>query len=82
LAFSSGRANISVTAGTGYYQEKGRPVQIIHKGDVIKCLPGIEHWHGATPGNMLTHPAINPNIEQDVVTWLEKVTDKAYNSRQ
>jgi len=36
-----------ITEGTGYYQEKGKPGQIVHRGDIIKCLPGIEHWHGA-----------------------------------
>ncbi|MFL5740317.1 MAG: cupin domain-containing protein [Flavisolibacter sp.] len=32
-----------ITEGTGYYQEKGKPKQVVHKGDIIKCLPGIEH---------------------------------------
>src|SRR6187549_249003 len=36
-----------VTDGVGYYQEKGKQKQILRVGDVIKCLPGIEHWHGA-----------------------------------
>src|SRR5258706_5391239 len=31
------------TEGIGYYQEKGKPIQIVHKGDVIKCLPGVSH---------------------------------------
>ena len=22
-----------------------------HQGAVIKCLPGVEHWHGASPNN-------------------------------
>src|ERR1700759_1611619 len=26
-----------ITEGTGYYQERGKPVRIVHKGDVIKC---------------------------------------------
>jgi acetyl esterase/lipase/quercetin dioxygenase-like cupin family protein len=30
-----------ITEGTGYYQERGKPIQIVHKGDVIKCLPGV-----------------------------------------
>jgi quercetin dioxygenase-like cupin family protein len=38
-----------ITEGTGYYQERGKPIQVVHKGDVIKCLPGVEHWHGASP---------------------------------
>ena len=29
-----------ITEGTGYYQEKGKPIQIVHKGDVIKCAAG------------------------------------------
>src|SRR5882672_8578789 len=36
-----------VTDGIGYYQEKGNPIQLLRKGDVVKILPGIEHWHGA-----------------------------------
>jgi quercetin dioxygenase-like cupin family protein len=34
-----------ITEGTGYYQERGKPLQVVHKGGVIKCLPGVEHWH-------------------------------------
>ena len=36
------------TDGTGYYQEKGKPIQLLHKGDVVKILPGVVHWHGAS----------------------------------
>ena len=67
-----------VTEGTGYTQERGKQIQVIHKGDVIKCLPNVEHWHGATPATSMTHIAINPNAEKGVVTWLQKVTDKEY----
>lgn len=72
-----------VTEGTGYTQERGKQIQVIHKGDVIKCLPNVGHWHGATPATSMTHIAINPNAEKGVVTWLQKVTDKEYsNSKQ
>ena len=37
-----------ITEGIGYYQEKGKPKRTVHKGEVIKCLPGVEHWHGAS----------------------------------
>jgi quercetin dioxygenase-like cupin family protein len=36
------------TDGVGYYQEKGKAKQTVRKGEVIKCMPGVEHWHGAT----------------------------------
>ena len=69
-----------VTDGLGYYQEKGKPIQLIHKGDVINIPPGIEHWHGASHDNEFTHIAINPNTQNGIVVWLEKVTDEEYNS--
>ena len=68
-----------VTAGKGFYQEKGGPVRVITKGEVIKCPPGIEHWHGATPKKKLTHIAIAPNAEKGPAVWLQKVTDEEYN---
>ena len=71
-----------VTAGTGYYQEKGKPIQIIRKGDVSKCPPNVEHWHGASAGSMMTHIAINPNTEKGIVVWLQKVSDEEYKNLQ
>lgn len=68
-----------ITEGTGYYQEKGKPVQIVHKGDVIKCAPGVEHWHGATPNSTFAYVAISPS-EKGKTIWLQRVTDAEYNS--
>lgn len=69
-----------VTAGTGYFQEKGKPIQVLHKGDVVKILPGIEHWHGASPDSEFTHIAVNTNIQKGIVEWLQRVTDAEYKS--
>jgi quercetin dioxygenase-like cupin family protein len=68
-----------VLEGTGYYQERGKPIQIVHKGDVIKCLPGVEHWHGATPSTGFTYLATTPTQKGKTI-WLEPVTDKDYSS--
>jgi quercetin dioxygenase-like cupin family protein len=38
-----------VTGGKGYFQEEGKPVQVIQEGDVVKIQPNVKHWHGATP---------------------------------
>src|SRR5438477_13048160 len=62
-----------VTDGTGYYQEKGKAIQQIRKGDVVKILPDIEHWHGASPDSEFTHIAINPNTQKGIVEWLQRV---------
>ncbi len=68
-----------ILEGTGYYQERGKPIQIVHKGDVIKCLPGVEHWHGASPTSGFTYLATTP-IQKGKTIWLEPVSDKDYNS--
>jgi quercetin dioxygenase-like cupin family protein len=68
-----------ILEGTGYYQERGKPVQIVHKGDVIKCLPGVEHWHGASPTSGFTYLATTP-IQKGKTIWLEPVTDQDYRS--
>jgi len=68
-----------VTEGTGYYQEKGKPAQIVHKGDVIKCLPCIAHWHGAAPRSSFAYVAVTPTTKGKTI-WLQRVTDAEYNS--
>jgi len=68
-----------ITEGTGYYQEKGKPIQIVHKGDVIKCLPGVEHWHGASPGSGFAYIATTP-AQNGKTIWLQRVTDKEYHA--
>jgi len=68
-----------VTDATGYYQEKGKPIQVIRKGDVITIAPDVLHWHGASADSEMTHIAINPNAQTGMVNWLERVTDEEYN---
>ncbi len=68
-----------ITEGTGFYQEKDKPKQIVHKGDVIKCLPNVEHWHGATANDGLTYIATTPTFKGKTI-WLKRVTDEEYNS--
>jgi acetyl esterase/lipase/quercetin dioxygenase-like cupin family protein len=68
-----------ITEGAGYYQERGKPIQIVHKGDVIKCLPGVEHWHGAIPNSGFAYLAVTPT-QRGKTIWLEPVSDKDYNS--
>ncbi|MFV5695274.1 cupin domain-containing protein [Flavobacterium sp. LB3P122] len=69
-----------VTHGTGYYQEKGKAIQLIHRGDVIKIPADVKHWHGAATDSALTHIAITASTPKGAVDWLERVTDDEYNS--
>jgi len=76
----SGGQILIVTEGVGYYQEKGKPIQIIHRGDVVTIAPDVVHWHGASPDLEMTHLAINTNTHKGVVVWLQPVTDEEYLS--
>jgi quercetin dioxygenase-like cupin family protein len=67
------------TEGKGYYQEKGKPIQLLNTGDVVRIAPDIEHWHGASPDSEFTHIAINPNTQKGIVNWLERVTEEEYD---
>jgi 4-carboxymuconolactone decarboxylase len=69
-----------VTCGKGLYQEKGKSVRILRKGDVVKCEPNIIHWHGAAPDSEMSHLAIGTNPEKGVVVWLKPVSDEEYNN--
>lgn len=68
-----------VTDGKGFYQEKGKPAQVIQKGDVVRIPPDTEHWHGASSGSSLTHIAISPNLQKGSVKWMQPVTDAEYS---
>jgi 4-carboxymuconolactone decarboxylase len=67
-----------IREGIGYYQERGKQMQTVSKGDVIKCLPGVEYWHGASPGSGFTYIATTP-AQKGKTIWLKRVTDAEYN---
>ena len=67
-----------VTAGCGWVQREGGPIEEIRPGDVVWFSPGEKHWHGATPTTAMTHIAIQENLEGKVVNWMEKVSDEQY----
>ncbi|WP_029269748.1 cupin domain-containing protein [Flavobacterium sp. KJJ] len=76
----SGGQILIVTHGTGYYQEVGKPIQLLQVGDVVNIQPEVKHWHGASPESEFTHIAISTNTHSGIVDWLEPVTDEEYNS--
>ncbi|MGE8078777.1 cupin domain-containing protein [Peribacillus loiseleuriae] len=64
-----------VTGGEGWYQEEGKPAQLLKTGDVVNIPPNIKHWHGATKDSWFVHLAMTPG-ETD---WLEPVDDEWFN---
>ncbi len=64
-----------VTAGCGWVQRDGGPVEEIRSGDVVWIQPDEKHWHGATAKTSMTHISISEVLEGQPVEWMEKVTD-------
>ena len=69
-------------AGTGWYQEWGKPARLLRPGDVVNIPAGIKHWHGATADSWFAHLAIEVPGEKTSNEWLEPVTDEEYNKLQ
>ena len=66
-------------AGTGWYQEWGKPARLLRPGDVVNIPAGVKHWHGATADSWFAHLAIEVPGEKTSNEWLEPVTDEEYN---
>jgi len=67
-----------VTAGCGWAQCEGGPVEEIWPGDVIWFAPGEKHWHGASATTAMTHLAIQEKLNGKAVDWMEQVSDEQY----
>ena len=67
-----------VTAGVGYIQREGGPVQKLIAGDVARIPPGVKHWHGAAPDQSMSHIAIQEAHEDKTADWMEPVSDEQY----
>src|SRR4029453_3130795 len=69
-----------VTAGCGWAQREGGPVEEIRPGDVVWFPPGEKHWHGATPTTAMTHIAVQEALSGKTAAWMEQVSDEQYLS--
>ena len=67
-----------VTAGCGWAQREGGPVEEIRAGDVVWFPPGEKHWHGATAATAMSHIALQERLDGETVKWLDHVTEEQY----
>ena len=74
----SGGQILLVTSGEGRFQVRGEKVRIIKKGDVVRILPNVEHWHGAGINTWMTHISVETNVPNNKSEWLEPVSDKDF----
>lgn len=69
---------IHVLSGVGLVGLRGQAPRVIRPGDTVWFAPGEEHWHGAAPGSMMCHLAMQEAEEGRVADWLEQVSDADY----
>ena len=67
-----------VTAGLGWVQREGGPVEEIRPGDVVWFEPGEKHWHGVTATTAMSHIAVQEKLDGSPVDWMEHVSDEQY----
>ena len=67
-----------ITAGCGWVQREGGPIEEIRPGDVVWFPPGEKHWHGASPATAMSHIAIQEALNGSPVDWMEQVSDEEY----
>ena len=64
-----------IIEGVGYYQERGKKLQIVRKGEIVKCQPNVEHWHAATPKTGVTYLVVTGN---QPTAWLERISEETF----
>jgi quercetin dioxygenase-like cupin family protein len=73
-----------VTEGRGLVQSRGGEITEIRSGDIIWTPADEWHWHGAAPGDFMSHLSITeaaPDDERPDADWGDHVTDDEYNGR-
>lgn len=67
-----------ITAGRGFVQREGGPIEVVLPGDVVRFAPEEKHWHGASAETAMTHIAIQEALDGKAVDWMEHVSDEQY----
>ena len=72
---------LMVLSGEAYYQEEGKPKQLLRKGDVVTTAPNVRHWNGATPWSDCECMTVSDIVAgEEHVVQLKKVTDEEFTS--
>ena len=68
-----------VQSGLGWVQKDGGPIEEVRPGDIVWFEPNEKHWHGASPNKAMSHIAVQEEVNGEVVTWMEHVSDEQYS---
>lgn len=67
-----------VTKGAIYTGTRDGAVMVAKSGDVIKCPPNLEHWHGAGIESSGAHIALTFEKDGNNGIWKEKLSEQEY----
>lgn len=79
-ADKGGGQTLLVTAGEGWYQERGKPARKLKAGDVVNIPAEVKHWHGAASNTWFQHLAIEVPGENCRTEWCEPVSEEEYKN--
>ena len=72
---------LMVLSGEAYYQEEGKPKQLLKKGDVVTTAPNVRHWNGATPWSDCECMTVSDIVAgEEHAVQLKQVTDEEFTS--
>ena len=72
-----------VREGRLRYQVQGQPAGEVGLNETVYLPRGVPHWHGAAPGQALTHVSVTfPDAagEHLQIEWMDAVGDDVYGS--
>jgi len=71
---------LHILDGIARIGREGDPVREAHAGDSVEFAPGERHWHGAAPGRLMTHLAVQASDPEagGETLWQEHVDDEDY----
>lgn len=65
--------------GGGFYQEAGKPVRLLKKGDIVVTPADVVHWNGASHKKALLHFSVTDQSGRDHIEWKERIDPTFYS---
>lgn len=70
---------LKIVSGVARVQGRGGKIVEAFPGDIVSFEAGEQHWHGAAPGGVMTHFAVQRADQSGhTAAWQEHVTDSEY----
>ena len=72
----SGKQIVFAVEGEGFLKEKGKPITLLKKGDVVIIPPGVIHSHGSINKRFTQGIMMNDVGKKETTTWMYPVLEE------